>query len=369
MRRRPSLIAGPHRRREASARATPHLMDIPHTRSDLMMRRYIHKVGRPPMAQELISYSVVVPVYNSSPVLKLLHRRLVTVMEAVGGNFELILVDDGSTDGSWSVLREIACSDLHVLAIQLGQNIGQGPTTLVGLSYASGEILITLDDDLQHVPEEIPKLLGHLGDLAASGYDVVLGIPAARAHPIWRRVASWVFNVLFSAALGKPLSLRFTGFRVMRRPIVERLLALRWPDPFLSALLFQITPRIGAVLVQHPPSQLRSSRYSIRKLLRIPLGFFGAFSDRERGRCAIVAIVFGFVITAIGLVSSFVVPNNPFARPFLVVSAIFGACIVAFGLTGVAIGWRVAIFRRQAVTMAPIKRMICRRQGIGDNVE
>jgi len=315
------------------------------------------------MSKEPIVYSVVIPVYNSAPVLTLLHRRVVAVMESLRASFEVILVDDGSTDTSWSVLSGIARNDPRVVAIQLGQNIGQGQATLAGLRHTAGEILITLDDDLQHVPEEIPKLLAHLRGATggATGYDVVFGVPTVRQHSLWRRLFSWSFNALFSPVLGKPLALRFSGFRAMSRPIAERLLALRWHNTYVSALLFQITPRIGSVRVKHSASQLTSSRYSVRKLLRVPFGFFGAFSDHDRRRFVFSAIGLGFILIAFVGGGLFIGQDSLLANTLIAAAATFGACALAFGLTAAVIGWRVTAFRRQVVAAAPIRRIICSR--------
>jgi glycosyltransferase involved in cell wall biosynthesis len=191
-----------------------------------------------------VVYSVVVPVYNSAPVLARLYARLIAVMVSLERRFELVFVDDDSADASWSLLAEIARTDPRVLAIRLAHNVGQGDATLAGLRASSGEVLVTIDDDLQYMPEEIPNLLALLD--APERYDAVFGVPATRRHPAWRRFASSVANMCVSPVLGKPASLHFSAFRAMRRPVVERLLALSWPDPFLSALLFQVTRGIGA---------------------------------------------------------------------------------------------------------------------------
>src|ERR1700674_4267920 len=113
-------------------------------------------------SRETVVYSVVVPVYNSAPLTTRLYGRLVAVMESLGQQFELIFIDDCSTDASWTALAEIARTDRRVIAIQLARNVGQGRATLYGIGRSSGEIIVTLDDDLQHVPDDIPKLLAEL---------------------------------------------------------------------------------------------------------------------------------------------------------------------------------------------------------------
>ena len=157
------------------------------------------------MPPEPVFYSVVVPVYNSAPILPRLHHRLAAAMEALGHPFELIFVDDASADASWAVLADIAHGDPRVVAVQLAHNVGQTPATLAGLRRSAGDVLITLDDDLQHPPEEIPKLLARLN--GPEEFDAVFGIPAVRRQSVWRRAASWSNNMVFSVVLGKPVGL------------------------------------------------------------------------------------------------------------------------------------------------------------------
>src|SRR6185295_12737075 len=137
------------------------------------------------------------------------------------------------------IIAEIAQHDSRMIAVRLARNTGQSEATLVGLRLSLGEIIITIDDDLQYMPEEIPKLLSQLN--SSQDCDAIYGVPTSRHHSAWRRLASGAINILFSPILRKPVSLHFTSFRAIRRPIVLRLLELRWPDPFLSALLLQGT--------------------------------------------------------------------------------------------------------------------------------
>src|ERR1700688_2028475 len=242
------------------------------------------------VSRDTVVYSVVVPVYNSAPLTTRLYGRLVAVMESLGQRFELIFIDDCSTDASWTALAEIARTDRRVIAIQLARNVGQGRATLYGLDRSSGKIIITLDDDLQYAPEDIPKLLAALDGPAR--YDVVFGVPVSRRHPAWRRFASWMLNLVVSLVLRKPLYLRFTAFCALRRGAVLQLLAVRSAEPFLlSALLFQITRRIVMVQVQHSNSELSFSRYSLGELAQVTFGCLASLSATDRrsftmGTCA-----------------------------------------------------------------------------------
>ena len=323
----------------------------------------LHDVSSSPPAP--IDYSVVVPVYNSAPVLARLYARLVAVMESLGRRFELVFVDDGSADAGWSLLAEIARADPRIIAIRLARNVGQGEATLAGLRASSGEILVTIDDDLQYMPEEIPKMLAALD--GPERYDAIFGVPATRRHSAWRRFASSITNMLVSPVLRKPGSLHFSAFRAMRRPVVERLLALLWPDPFLSALLFQVTRRVGAVRVTHSSSALTSSRYSLRKLARVSAGLFGALSDADRrGFVRLVGMV-GMILLGLAY-AGFGFPDAGIAMSILATAAgLLAVLALSLALAALWVERRVAAFRRKPVPAADIRAMISGGRESTDN--
>ncbi len=118
-----------------------------------------------------LDYSVVVPVYNNADSLKQLHSRIFTTMNAMGGSWELIFIDDGSRDESLTILKHIHKQDGHVKVLEMVRNFGQHPAVSAGFEVALGEIILTLDADLQNPPEEIPRLVKHLHE----GYDLVTG--------------------------------------------------------------------------------------------------------------------------------------------------------------------------------------------------
>jgi glycosyltransferase involved in cell wall biosynthesis len=312
-----------------------------------------------------IAYSVVVPVYNSAPVLARLYARLVAVMESLGRRFELVFVDDGSADASWSLLAEIARADPRVIAIRLARNVGQGEATLAGLRASSGEILVTIDDDLQYMPEEIPNMLAVLD--GPERYDAIFGVPATRHHPAWRRFASLITNMFVSPVLGKPAALHFSAFRALRRPVVERMLALSWPDPFLSALLFQVTHRIGAVRVTHAKSALKSSRYSIRKLARVPAGLFGALSDRDRRSFVRVVGIIGAALVAFAYVGFLFRHVSMMVSIFAAAAAILAVLALSLALAALLVERRVEAFRRKPFAVVAIRAMISGGQETADN--
>lgn len=208
------------------------------------------------------AYSVVIPVYNSARILPELHRRLTVLMQGLGKPYEVIFVDDCGRDNSWHVLQELATGDPAVTAIQLMRNSGQSNATLCGLAHAQGGIIITMDDDLQHPPEEIPALIEALGP----DVDVVMGVPKEKKHNWFRRLGSNVMHNINCYLLGKDRNLRFTSFRLMRRSVVDGLLTLRTLSPALGPMINSVTHRIINTTVKHAPRKEGRSGYTFRRL-------------------------------------------------------------------------------------------------------
>jgi glycosyltransferase involved in cell wall biosynthesis len=221
-------------------------------------------------------YSIVVPVYNSERMLPELHRRLVRVFEQLSEPFEMVFVDDCGPGNAWGVLRELAEQDTRVVALQLMRNSGQGSATLAGIAQTRGEFVITLDDDLQHPPEEIPTLIEKLrenGDL-----DVVIGAPREKRHHIVRRMGSSFINRMNSVFLDKDPALRFTGFRIIRRQVADALVDMQVPYPALGPMIISITRRIENVIVQHDPRKEGRSGYTFRRMIKQTLSNFVGYS-------------------------------------------------------------------------------------------
>jgi len=223
-----------------------------------------------------VVYSVIVPVYNSAGILPELHDRLSMVMHGLGESYEIIFVEDCGPDNAWHVLAGIAEHDAQVSAIQLMRNSGQGAATLCGLSWARGEFIITMDDDLQHPPEEVPVLVQALrGD---DQLDVVMGVPREKRHNLARRLGSRFIHEVNSHLLHKDKSLRFTSFRVMRRPVVDGMLQLRTLYPALGPMINSITRRIRNVEVQHDLRPQGRSGYTFGRLMRQTMSNFIGYS-------------------------------------------------------------------------------------------
>lgn len=212
-------------------------------------------------------YSVVVPVYNSEHTLHELYKRVSKVFdETLHEEFEMILVDDGSKDHSYEIMEELHDKDNRVKIIQQARNFGQHPALLCGFKYVKGDFIITMDDDLQHPPEEIPKLIKVMNE--RDDVDVIIAKYEGRQHNIIRRMGTWVSVYATSKMLKKPRDLEITSFRLIRRFIVDAIVKMDVHLPQIGNLLVQTSNRIINVPVHHDARKYGKSGYSFKRLAK-----------------------------------------------------------------------------------------------------
>lgn len=211
-------------------------------------------------------YSIVVPVYNSENTLAELYTRIKTVFEnTIHEDFELILVDDSSRDHSFSVMEQLHQKDSRVKIIQLARNFGQPSAVLCGFSHVSGDFVITLDDDLQHPPEEIPKMIQVMQE--RNDVDVILAKYENRKHGPIRKLGTFVAKIATSQMLTNAGNLDMTSFRLIRRFVVDAVLQMNIHLPQIGNLLLQVSNRIINVSVAHDERKFGRSNYTFRHLL------------------------------------------------------------------------------------------------------
>jgi undecaprenyl-phosphate 4-deoxy-4-formamido-L-arabinose transferase len=281
------------------------------------------------------SVSVVVPVYNSSQILPELIRRLDGVLATCTPVREVILVNDGSRDRSWEVIRELTSQHPWVRGINLMRNYGQHNALLAGIRAASGDRIVTIDDDLQHPPEEIPKLL----KLLEQDYDVVYGTPREEQHGFSRDLASRVTKLALQAAMGVESARHAGAFRAFRTEVRRGFEDYQSPFALIDVLLTWGTTRFGAVPVRHEPRRVGASNYSLRSLLVHALNMTTGFSTLPLQ----VASVIGFAFTLFGivvflyviaryLIEGGSVPGFPFLASLLAIFS--GAQLFGLGVVG-----------------------------------
>ena len=220
------------------------------------------------------SYSVVIPVYNSQEVVGSTVERVVEVFEAAGLRYQVVLVNDGSRDASWEVIADRARQSPHVVALDLLRNYGQHHANVAGMREATGDYVITLDDDLQNPPDQLLLLI----DKALEGHDVVFGRFERKQAQGHRRLGSRVISMINRRVFDQPPGLAVSNFRILRRDVVERICASRTAHPYITgqALMFSSDP--ADVLVRHDPRTVGTSSYGLRRIASLVLTILFSYS-------------------------------------------------------------------------------------------
>ena len=281
------------------------------------------------------SVSVVVPVFNSAMTLPDLVARLHAVLRQVSDRFEVILVNDGSTDASWPAIHELVSRYPWVRAVDLMRNYGQHNAVLCGIRLARFDVAITIDDDLQNPPEEIPRLLAKV----AEGFDVVYGTPQETRQEVWRVIASHVTRLALQQVLGAGTARHVSAFRAIRTSVRDAFAEYRSSFVSIDVLLTWGTSRFAAIPVSHAPRLAGSSHYTFGKLLVHSLNMVTGFSTVPLQAASLVgfsATLFGLVVLTyvVGryLIQGSSVPGFPFLASLI--SIFSGIQLFAVGVIG-----------------------------------
>jgi glycosyltransferase involved in cell wall biosynthesis len=279
--------------------------------------------------------SVVVPVYNSATTLPVLVQRLETALIALRIPFEVILVNDGSTDTSWQVIEELAQKHRWVEGMCMMRNYGQHNALLAGLREARHDTVVTMDDDLQHPPEEIHKLLEKLNQ----GHDVVYGTPEIKQHDIWRNVVSLIMRWTLRSTMGVSIAGDVSAFRALRTDVRKAFALYHSPHVSLDVLLSWATTRFASECVRHDQRHHGRSTYSLSKLLSHALSMVTGFSTlplRLASMAGFGFTVFGMCVLAYVLIRYYREGGSLPGFPFLasVISLFSGAQLFALGVMG-----------------------------------
>lgn len=289
-----------------------------------------------PSAQpsRLPSISVVVPAYNSSATLPALMERLQPVLYQVAEDYEVILVNDGSADTSWETIRALASRYSWVRGLNLMRNYGQHNALLCGIRAARYDLIVTMDDDLQHPPEEIPALLHKLRE----GYDVVYGTPRTLPHSWWRNVSSKWTKAALARAMNVPNVRELSAFRVFRTELRGAFTHYQGSTLLLDVLLSWATTRFASVAVDHHPRLVGKSNYTLLKLFNQTMLMLTGYSTAPLRLASLV----GFGFTGLGLflfsyvIAHYLLHGSLPGFPFIAstISLFGGAQLFALGIMG-----------------------------------
>lgn len=279
--------------------------------------------------------SVVVPVYRSEAILPELVQRLSQTLPSLAAQYELILVNDCSPDNSWKIIGQLQRQYAWLCGINLMRNYGQHNALLCGIRAARYDVIVTMDDDLQHPPEEIPKLL----EVLAGGYDVVYGTPQREQHGLGRDFASLATKMALRNLVGAEIASQVSAFRAFRRQVANAFRQYEGSFVSVDVLLTWGTNRFAATRVHHEVRKQGVSGYTFRKLVTHSMNMMTGFSTVPLQFASIV----GFFFTLFGIGVLIYVVTRYFLRgdavpgfPFLAsIIAIFsGAQLFALGIIG-----------------------------------
>ena len=285
--------------------------------------------------------SLVIPVYNEEDNLSELIDRCRKTCLQTGKSFEIVLVDDGSQDQSANMIKETCLQYQEVIGVLLNRNYGQHSAIMAGLDHTRGEVIITLDADLQNPPEEIPNLLVEI----EKGYDVVGSVRQIRQDSIFRRLASWLINKAVQKATGILMHDYGCMLRAYRRSIVEAMLSCHERSTFIPVLANMFASKTTEILVKHARRENTQSKYSLLKLVNLQFDLLTSMTTFPLRLLSLVGgglAVLGFLLSAILIVSRIIYGAQWAAEGvFTVFSILFifiGVQLLAMGLLGEYIG-------------------------------
>ncbi|MDI6695929.1 MAG: glycosyltransferase family 2 protein [Anaerolineales bacterium] len=279
--------------------------------------------------------TVVVPVYNSAKSLDELVTRLWRELERLGMAYEVILVNDGSRDESWQIIERLRQGRDWLRGIHLMRNYGQHNALLCGVRAARYDTVVTLDDDLQHPPEEIGKLLAPL----RQGYDVVYGTPIRQRHSLWRNLASYFTRLALQSTMGVENARKVSAFRAFRTQLRNAFSYYRSPFVILDVLLSWGTVRFASVPVNHQARQSGASNYTFRMLMIHAVNMVTGFTVLPLQLASLMGFafgIFGFIVLfyVIGryLIQGGSVPGFPFLASIIAIFS--GVQLFSLGIIG-----------------------------------
>jgi undecaprenyl-phosphate 4-deoxy-4-formamido-L-arabinose transferase len=279
--------------------------------------------------------SVVIPVYNSEAGLDELIERLGQALSGLGRRFEAILVDDGSRDASWSAILRLQQAVPWVRGIHLMRNYGQHNALLCGVRLARFDTVVTIDDDLQHPPEEICKLL----DCLEAGCDVVYGTPIHQKHSLWRVLASYFTRLALQSTMGVENARKVSAFRAFHTQIRNAFPTYRGPFVILDVLLSWGANHFGSVPTAHQPRQHGASNYTFRMLLLHAVNMVTGFTVLPLQLASMLGFAFGlfgllvlFYVVGRFIIEGGSVPGFPFLASIIAIFS--GVQLFALGIIG-----------------------------------
>jgi glycosyltransferase involved in cell wall biosynthesis len=334
------------------------------TQDDCAMVARLHEIGgsdpashaglQHPHPEAGLDLSVVIPIFNEQDSLTLLHQRLSEVLGGLDRSYEVIFVDDGSTDRSVRICRELAAADDHTVIVELRRHFGKATALQAGFEVARGAVIITMDGDLQDDPKEIPAFLSALSE----DVDLVSGWKRNRQDPLTKTVPSRIFNAVTSFVSGISLRDFNCGFKAYRAEVVRQLDLYGEIYRFIPVLAHSKGYHVAEIPVEHQPRRFGASKYSFERFLRgafdlLTVTFLCRFQRRPLHLFGVVGMFFMLVglaidtyMTVLWLAGATTLSNRPLLL-FGTLLIIVGVQVLVFGLLAEMI--TAATYRRSDV--------------------
>jgi glycosyltransferase involved in cell wall biosynthesis len=281
------------------------------------------------------SISVVIPVYRTEAILPELYRQLVDSLEKIGAQFEIIFIEDCGGDRAWEIIEDLASRDARVRGLKMGRNYGQHNAVLCGIRAARNDIIVTMDDDLQHPPNQIGLLLAGLRD----GRDVVYGVPQTEQHGLLRDIASRLTKLALQSTMGIENARNVSAFRAFRTTLRDAFENYRSPAVSIDVLLSWSTRAFGVVKVNHLRRLSGASNYTLGKLINYAFNLMTGFSTlplRLVSLAGFAFTLFGFCVLtwvlAAYMIYGSVVPGFVFLATIITIFS--GVQLFALGIFG-----------------------------------
>lgn len=218
--------------------------------------------------------SIVTPCYYCEKTIKSVVDDVVKEIAPIHGDYEIILVNDGSRDHSLEVLKQIADENAHVKVIDLGKNYGQASALMCGYNHCKGDVIVTLDDDGQNDPKEVKKMIEKLDE----GYDAVFADYIKKKDTLFKKWGHDVNNAMARIMLKKPDGLELNHFFVMNKYICDEIIKYKGPYPYVWGLILRCTDKLANVRVEHKERKIGNSTYTLKKLISLWVNGFTSFS-------------------------------------------------------------------------------------------
>ena len=282
--------------------------------------------------------SIIIPVYNSEKTIGCVVEKTISAIENYY-KYEIILINDGSIDNSSQVCKNIVDKNSSIRLINLSKNFGQHNAILAGLRFVKGDYIIFLDDDLETIPDEIPKLLNKIQE----GYDVVYANYENKKNNFFRNIGTAINNLMSRLLLNKPKHVRTSSFFIIRKYLVKELIKYKGPYPYMSGLIFRTTNNIGVVYTKLGSRIHGSSNYNFKKLLSLWTNGFTNFSVKPLRISFFLGVlisIISFILAIIFIIRKIINPEIFIGWTSIIVVLLFfsGIQLVVMGFIGEYIG-------------------------------